>query len=101
MGLVQAVFAGLSWTLFDDHDEVGFLLPALVMVASAVFTGMAGGLYGAYVRNASIEAFGVGLLTMLLSIVLLGGTATIYGSLLAAAGTTGAISDITTITVTY
>lgn len=56
----------------------------LTMMASAVFTGMAGGLYGAYVRNASIEAFGIGLLTLILSAVLLGGTATIYGAAIAA-----------------
>lgn len=37
MGLVQAVFAGLSWTLFDDHEEVEFFVPALVMVICAAF----------------------------------------------------------------
>ena len=37
MGLVQAVFAGLSWTLFDDHEEVEFFMPALVMLICATF----------------------------------------------------------------
>ncbi len=81
---------GLSVVALRDNEEYavsrGISLARqrlLTMVASAMFTGMAGGLYGAYVRNASIEAFGVGLLTLILSMVLLGGTATIYGSLLA------------------
>ena len=81
---------GLSIVALRDNEEYavsrGISLARqrlLTMVASAMFTGMAGGLYGAYVRNASIEAFGIGLLTLILSMVLLGGTATIYGSLLA------------------
>lgn len=35
MGLVQAIFAVLSWTVFDDHEEAVFLLPAVVMLACA------------------------------------------------------------------
>lgn len=55
----------------------------IVLCVSAVFTGMAGGFYGGYFRNASTDVFGIGLTTLLLSMVLLGGRATIYGSLLA------------------
>jgi len=55
----------------------------IVLCMSAVFTGMAGGFYGGYFRNASTDVFGIGLTTLLLSMVLLGGRATIYGPLLA------------------
>lgn len=36
MGLVQAIFAILSWTLFDDHEEAQFLAPSAVMLICAV-----------------------------------------------------------------
>lgn len=35
MGLVQAVFAGLSWALFGDQKEVGFFMPSLLMLLCA------------------------------------------------------------------
>jgi len=56
----------------------------ITMAGSALFTGLAGAFYGAYFRNASTDVFGVSLTTLLLSMVLLGGISTIYGSLLAA-----------------
>lgn len=55
----------------------------ITLCMSAVFTGMAGGFYGGYFRNASTDVFGIELTTLLLSMVLLGGRATIYGALLA------------------
>lgn len=55
----------------------------ITLAASAVFTGMAGAFYGGYFRNASTDVFGMELTTLLLSMVLLGGRATIYGALLA------------------
>lgn len=36
MGLVQAIFALLSWLLFGDGEEVQFFLPAAVMLLCAV-----------------------------------------------------------------
>ena len=51
---------------------------------SAVFPALAGGFYGAYVRVASPDVFGLGFLTIILSILLVGGIATIWGSLIAA-----------------
>jgi trk system potassium uptake protein TrkH len=36
MGLVQAIFAILSWLLFGDAEEVEFVLPAAVMLICAV-----------------------------------------------------------------
>ena len=56
----------------------------LTLCASAVFPGIAGGLYGAYIRVASPGVFGLGFLTLVLSIVLVGGISTIWGSLIAA-----------------
>ncbi len=56
----------------------------LTLVASAVFPGLAGGFYGAYLRVASPDVFGLGFLTVTLSILLLGGISTIWGSLIAA-----------------
>jgi branched-chain amino acid transport system permease protein len=56
----------------------------LVLMASAIFTGTAGGLYTLYLRVASPEVFGFDFLTLILSMVLVGGLATIYGPILGA-----------------
>ena len=56
----------------------------LTLMASALFTGMAGGFYGSYVRVASADAFGLGFLTLLLSILLVGGVGTLWGPIIAA-----------------
>ncbi|MBV9749052.1 MAG: branched-chain amino acid ABC transporter permease [Acetobacteraceae bacterium] len=55
----------------------------ITLAASALFTGIAGAFYGGYFRNASTDVFGMELTTLVLSMVLLGGRATIYGPLLA------------------
>ena len=55
----------------------------LTLAASAFFTGVAGGFYAAYQRNASVDVFGMSLATIILSMVLLGGTSTIYGAIIA------------------
>jgi branched-chain amino acid transport system permease protein len=55
----------------------------ITLAASALFTGLAGAFYGGYFRNASPDVFGISLTTLLLSMVLLGGRATIYGAVLA------------------
>ncbi|MGB3317009.1 MAG: alpha/beta fold hydrolase [Albidovulum sp.] len=52
---------------------------ALALAASALFTGLAGGFYASYVRVASPDILGLGTLTLILSILLVGGTATIWG----------------------
>lgn len=57
---------------------------AMVLMCSAVFTGIAGAYYAAYLRVASPDAFGIGFLTLLLSILLVGGTGTIWGPVIAA-----------------
>lgn len=57
---------------------------ALTLTASAVFTGIAGAFYGAYLRVASPDAFGMGFLTLVLSMLLVGGAGTIWGPLIGA-----------------
>ncbi len=56
----------------------------LTLCASSFFPGLAGGFYGAYLRVASPDVFGLGFLTITLSVLLLGGISTIWGSLIAA-----------------
>jgi branched-chain amino acid transport system permease protein len=56
----------------------------LAIVASAPLTGIAGGFLGAYARVASTDIFGFSTLSLVLSMVLLGGAGTLYGSLVAA-----------------
>jgi ABC-type branched-subunit amino acid transport system permease subunit/pimeloyl-ACP methyl ester carboxylesterase len=54
------------------------------LTVSAALAGVAGGFYGAYMRVASPDNFGLGLLGLLLSMLLLGGAGTIWGPILAA-----------------
>ena len=56
----------------------------LTLCVSAVFPGFVDGFYGAYLRVASPDVFGLGFLTVTLSILPLGGISTIWGSLIAA-----------------
>ena len=56
----------------------------LTLMASALFTGIAGAFFGAYVRVASPDVFGLGFLTLILSILLVGGGATLWGPVMAA-----------------
>lgn len=55
-----------------------------VLVVSAFFAGIAGGFYAIYLRVASPEIFGFSMMSLVLSMVLVGGTATIYGPVAAA-----------------
>ena len=56
----------------------------LTLAASALVSGTAGGFYGSYVRVASPDAFGLGFLTLMLSILLVGGVSTLWGPIVAA-----------------
>lgn len=56
----------------------------MTLAASALFTGMAGAFYGSYVRVASPDVFGLGFLTLILSILLVGGVATLWGPIVSA-----------------
>ena len=55
----------------------------IVLVASAVPTGIAGALYASYLRVASPEVFGFDTLSIVLIIVLLGGASSITGPVIA------------------
>ncbi len=57
----------------------------LTLTISAAVAGFAGAFYGAYLRTASVEVFSMGLTTLVLSMVLLGGSRSIYGSVVASA----------------
>jgi len=56
----------------------------LVLILSAIFTGIAGGFYAIYLRVASPDVFGFGTLSLALSMVLIGGVGTTYGPIAAA-----------------
>lgn len=56
----------------------------MALVASAVFPGIAGGFFAIYLRVAAPEVLSFGTLSLALSMVLIGGTATIIGPILAA-----------------
>lgn len=57
----------------------------LTFMASAVFPGAVGGLYALYVRSASPDLFGFSLITLGLSMLLMGGIGTLWGPIVGAA----------------
>lgn len=88
--LVRSDF-GLSIKALRDNEDYGVSrgIPVArqrlkALVASAFFTGLAGGFYVIYVRVASPEVFDFSTVSLLLSMVLVGGTSSIYGPLFAA-----------------
>ncbi len=81
---------GISIVALRDNEEyaisrgISLVRQRLItLAASAYFTGVAGAFYAAYQRNASVEVFGMSLATIILSMILLGGTGTIYGAIVA------------------
>ncbi len=56
----------------------------LTLTASVLFTGMAGGFFATYLRVASPQVFGFGILSLVLSMLLVGGTGSIWGPIVAA-----------------
>lgn len=66
----------------------------LVLILSAIFTGIAGGFYAIYLRVASPEVFGFGTLSLALSMVLIGGTGTTFGPIVAALALTFATESL-------
>ena len=56
----------------------------MALVLSAVFPGVAGGFFAIYLRVAAPEVLGFGTLSLALSMVLIGGSASIFGPILAA-----------------
>lgn len=88
---VAASNFGMSLRALRDNEDYALArgIPAglqrlKVLIASAFFTGVAGGFYAVYLRVASPEVFGFSTVSLVLSMVLVGGIATIYGPILAA-----------------
>jgi branched-chain amino acid transport system permease protein len=82
---------GMSLRALRDNEDYALargiptgLQRLKVLVASAFFTGVAGGFYAVYLRVASPEVFGFSTVSLVLSMVLVGGIATIYGPIVAA-----------------
>ncbi len=82
---------GLSIIALRDFEELAVSRGVsvsrqriLTMAASAVFTGVTGSIYASYLSAVSPELFGFSYLTIILAIVLVGGSSTIYGSIIAA-----------------
>lgn len=82
---------GLSIVAMRDNEDyaasrgIPIALQRLkVLVASAFFAGIAGGFFAIYLRVASPEVFSFATSSLILSMVLVGGTSTIYGPVLAA-----------------
>lgn len=89
--LVRSTF-GLSIVALRDYENYAISrgVPLarqrlLTFLASAVLTGATGGVYAFYLGVVSPDLFGFGYTATLLSMILLGGLGTIYGSLLGAA----------------
>ncbi len=60
----------------------------VALVVSAVFTSAAGAIYAHYLGVASPDIFGFGFVTLFLSMVILGGSGTLYGPIVAAVALT-------------
>lgn len=82
---------GLSIMAARDNEDYGAsrgipiaLQRLKVLVVSAFFAGVAGGFFVIYLRVASPEVFGFSTMSLILSMVLVGGTSSIYGPVLAA-----------------
>lgn len=92
--LVNSDF-GMSLRAIRDNEEYAVsrgisvgVQRVKVLMASAFFTGIAGAFYATYLRVASPEIFGFPFLSLVLSMVLIGGVGTIYGPILAAVALT-------------
>lgn len=88
--LSRSPFGKSLLALRDDEDYArarGISITrarVIALVASGVFPGIAGGFFAIYLRVASPEVLGFGTLSLVLSMVLIGGTATIIGPIIAA-----------------
>lgn len=88
--LVRSDF-GLSFVAIREFEEYAASRGVPVarqrlasLVVSAIFTSAAGAVYAHYLGVASPDIFGFGFTTLFLSMVIVGGSGTIYGPLLAA-----------------
>ena len=92
--LVRSDF-GISLVALRDFEDYaisrgipGTRQRILAIVASSIFTSLAGSIYAHYLIVASPDVFSFSLTTFLLSMVLVGGAATTYGPIVAAFGLT-------------
>ena len=84
-------YFGLSIVALRDYEDYAISrgVPLarqrlLTFAHSALFTGLVGAVYSLYLGVVAIELFGFGYTTLLLSMVLLGGVASIYGPIIGA-----------------
>ena len=82
---------GLSIRALRDNEDYSLargipigLQRLKVLVASEFFAGIAGGFFAIYLRVASPEVFNFSTMALILSMVLVGGTSSIYGPVIAA-----------------
>jgi branched-chain amino acid transport system permease protein len=87
--LVKSNF-GISLIALRDFEEFAISrgVPLaqqrfMAFIYSAIFTGAAGAIFAHYLIVASPEFFGFSFSTLFMSMILVGGTATIYGSIIA------------------
>lgn len=89
--LIRSEFGRSVIALRDNEDYAiarGVALSRvrlLTFIASAIFPGAVGVLYAYYVRSASPDLFGFSLITLGLSMLILGGLGTIWGPIIGAA----------------
>ncbi|MGD0612306.1 MAG: branched-chain amino acid ABC transporter permease [Anaerolineales bacterium] len=91
LALVIRSHFGLSIMALRDYEDYAISrgVPLarqrlLTFMLSAIFTGATGAVYGFYLGVVSPELFGFGYTATLISMVLLGGISTLYGSVLGA-----------------
>ena len=88
--LVRSHFGVSIVALRDDEDYavsrgISVVRQRLMtMMASALVAGVAGGFYAIYLRVASPEVFGFPVMTLVLSMLLLGGAGSLFGPIVAA-----------------
>ena len=88
--LVRSHFGVSIIALRDDEDYavsrgISVVRQRLMtMMASALVAGVAGGFYAIYLRVASPEVFGFPVMTLVLSMLLLGGAGSLFGPIVAA-----------------
>jgi branched-chain amino acid transport system permease protein len=85
---VVTSYFGLSVVALRDFEDLAISRGVsvarqrlLTLAASAVFTGAIGAIYAFYLGAVSAELFGFGYLATILSMILLGGSSTIYGAI--------------------
>jgi branched-chain amino acid transport system permease protein len=91
--LMKVVKAPFGLSLLASRDAESYALSrgipvgrqrVMSLAIGGIFTGLSGGLFTLYISSAAPTVFGFGTATLVLSMVLVGGTGTIVGPILAA-----------------